>query len=61
MRLKDKCKTCKYLDRNKYVYPCDRCLSNNLPEAPVTCDDCRHSWFNSCKKGLRPCKNFEWS
>lgn len=59
--MKEKCKKCRYKDRNKNVFPCDKCLSENLTQKPVTCDDCRYGWFEHCKKGIRPCKKFEWS
>lgn len=56
----EKCKKCKYKDRNKKVFPCDICLEKNLEEHPVTCDDCRQGQFEHCKKGIRPCEKFKW-
>lgn len=60
-KVQEKCLSCRYKERNKYVFPCDKCLSEKLKERPITCDDCRQGWFETCKKGIRPCKNFKWS
>lgn len=55
----DKCKKCKYKRYyGKGFFPCTKC--ENQP--PVTCYDCRYAELGrNCKKGIRPCKNFEWS
>jgi hypothetical protein len=57
--MKDKCKKCKYKRYyGKGFFPCTKC--ENQP--PVTCYDCRYAELGrNCKKGIRPCKNFEWS
>jgi hypothetical protein len=56
-----KCQKCKHKGRPKHVFPCSKCIQENLKERPLDCTDCRTYWFGECKKGLRPCKNFEWS
>lgn len=55
----EKCKKCKYKRYyGKGFFPCTNC--KNQP--PVTCYDCRYSEIGeTCKKGIRPCKKFEWS
>ena len=56
--MKEKCKKCKYKKYyGKNIFPCTKC---NI-EPPITCFDCRYALFNRCKKGIRICKNFEWS
>lgn len=57
------CRECRYAECPKYIYPCVECNGKNVP---VTCKDCRYygyAWNKKgvCKKGCRPCKEFEWS
>lgn len=56
--VKEKCKECKFKNRlNKTYFPCNKCDSKGNP--PLTCVECR-SYPCTNKKGIRPCKNFEW-
>lgn len=60
--MEEKCKKCRYKNRNKNVFPCDKCLKEKLKEKPITCHDCRYAEIGgTCKKGIRPCNKFEWS
>lgn len=56
----EKCRMCKYKRYyGKQIFPCTKCNEKSIP---VTCWDCRYSFVNgTCKKGIRPCKDFEWS
>lgn len=57
MSEEEKCNKCKYKRYyGKDIFPCTKCIS----EPPVTCYDCRQYTFGECKKGIRPCKKFEW-
>ena len=49
------CKICRYKDRRTDVFPCNKCKEKGF--MPLTCDDCK--WYCD-KKGIRPCKKFEW-
>lgn len=55
------CSVCK----NKH---CDDPIGHGYGNIPTTCDDCRYQFDkertngkkgNGCKRGLRPCKDFE--
>lgn len=51
------CKKCKYKQyQGKNIFPCTKCTN----QPPITCYDCRQYGFGECKKGIRPCKKFEW-
>lgn len=55
--MKERCKKCKYQKYyGKNIFPCTKCTN----EPPVTCYDCRHAMFKTCKKGIRPCEEFRW-
>lgn len=55
----EKCKECKYKQYyGKDFFPCTKCKTY----PPITCYDCRYAELGrNCKKGIRPCKKFEWS
>lgn len=55
----EKCKECKYKQYyGKDIFPCTNCKTY----PPITCYDCRYAELGrNCKKGIRPCKKFEWS
>lgn len=62
----DKCKNCKYKSRPKQIYPCSDCISKNLLQHPITCDDCIMGMWFCDKRGkhnrrLRTCNEFRWS
>ena len=50
------CENCLYHEKyyGKKIFPCNRCVKN---DPPITCKDCR---YRCNKKGIMPCKNFEW-
>ena len=52
-----RCKDCQYKNRPRDKFPCDKCKEKGF--VPLTCDCCRCYPCNN-KKGIRPCKNFEW-
>lgn len=63
--MREQCKKCRY-KYNPRAFPCTKCEDKNLSQSPVTCEDCRISWFDCAKRGknqrkMRPCKDFEWS
>lgn len=63
--MKDKCNNCRYL-YHPNAFPCSKCDEDNLNQYPVTCEDCRMSWYDCTKRGknqrkMRPCEEFEWS
>lgn len=55
--MNEKCKKCRYKNRPKKYYPCDKCLQ--IGYMPLTCDCCR-KYPCTNKKGIRPCKKFIW-
>jgi len=40
-----KCQKCKHRGRPKHVFPCNKCIRENLKERPLDCTDCRTYWF----------------
>lgn len=57
--MNDKCKKCKYEDRPKHIFPCSKC-DKSKEDVPMTCYDCRFYKLACEKKGIHPCKDFEW-
>lgn len=62
----EKCKRCKFKNRPKHTYPCTKCIDENMPCAPLTCEDCEGAWGYCSKRGkherrMRPCSDFKWS
>ena len=64
--MEEKCKRCRYKQRPKHVFPCSKCLEDKLSCEPITCKDCRYSWYSCHKRGknesrMRICDEFKWS
>ena len=65
---------CPYIDRPRHIYPCIECKNKHCNDIdghgniPNTCFDCRYQLDikekqnkkrNLCKRGIRPCKDYE--
>lgn len=51
-----KCEKCRHKNRPKHIFPCNKC-EENKKDIPITCHDCR---YECNKKGIQPCKDFDW-
>ena len=65
MYCKKRNRNCRYAYKQN-SYQCKKCVEDNLSQYPVTCEDCRYSWYDCYKRGknqrkMRPCEDFKWS
>ena len=46
-------------------YQCKKCIKENLSQHPVTCKDCKYSFYECIKRKKNPermetCEDFKW-
>ena len=65
MYCKKRNRNCRY-EYHQNSYQCRKCIEENLSQYPITCEDCRYSFYECVKRGknqrkMRPCNDFKWS